>query len=146
MSLTIPASGAATVRARQLTSYALTCWGLGQLLDDAKLVVTELVDNAVKAVVRREPASTEIGLRLQATSQTLMIEVEDPLTEWLPPRIHEARGLRLISAMTDDWGVRQSTTGKIVWATLSDEPPDYLCGPAWPASGEPWGKHRSGAG
>ncbi|MGN9758430.1 ATP-binding protein [Streptomyces sp. SD31] len=146
MGLTFPASKAATVRARQLTSYALTCWGLIHLLNDAKLVVTELVDNAIKAVLRYEPSLAEISLRLQATDHTLMIEVEDPLTEWLPPRLHEARGLRLISAMSDDWGVRQSTTGKIVWATLSDEPPTYLAGPPWPAAGEPWRKRNSGAG
>ncbi|WP_159024592.1 ATP-binding protein [Streptomyces scabiei] len=141
--LTFPASKAAIVRARQLTSYALACWGLGNLLDEAKLIVTELVDNAIGAVVRRKPASVEIGLRLQATGQSLMIEVEDPLTEWLP-QVREARGLRLISAMSDDWGVRQSTTGKIVWASLSNEPPTYLSGPPWPATGEPWGRRGYG--
>ncbi|MFC8088860.1 ATP-binding protein [Streptomyces sp. NPDC057301] len=145
MGLTFPASKAAAVGARRLTSYALACWGLAHLLDEARLVVTELVDNAVKAIMRHEPSPREVDVRLMTAGHSLMIEVEDPLPDWLPDA-HEGRGLRLISAMSDDWGVRQSTEGKTVWASLSGEQPTYLSGGPWPAVGEPWRRQNAGTG
>jgi hypothetical protein len=146
MSVTFSATGSATIKARALTAYALMWWGLGHLLDDAQLVVSELVENAIKAVVAHEPPVLEIGLCLRAVGRTLTIEVEDPLVMVVPcPRIG-AQGLRLVSFITDDWGVRQSETGKVVWARLSDDPPAYLSGEPWPATGEPWRRQRAGVG
>ncbi|WP_129802606.1 ATP-binding protein [Streptomyces sp. F001] len=146
MGLTLPASETASIKARQLTYYALMSWGLGRLYSDARIIVTALVDNTIKAVTLHESVSSEIGLRLRATGRSLMIEVEDPLAEWLPRRIDEAMELRFISVLSDDWDIRPSTTGKIVWATLSDEPPTYLSGAPWPASGEPWQERKRGTG
>ncbi|MEU0214336.1 ATP-binding protein [Streptomyces sp. NPDC006265] len=145
MSLTLPVTGSATIKARVLTTYALMWWGLACLLDDARLVVSELMENAIKAVSLHEPQS-EIGLRLSAVGGSLMIGIEDPLTTVVPCPRAGARGLRLVSGITDDWGVRQSETSKVVWASLSDEPPTYLSGTPWPAVGEPWRKKRAGAG
>lgn len=137
MSLTLPTAEAATTKARLLTTYALTCGGLAQLLDEAKLIVTELVENAVKAVTTHDGLPSEVGIRLLKSGQSLVVEVEDPLCEWLPETYADA----LTGKICDLWGVRPSSLGKIVWVWLANgenRVAIYYSGPPWPASGEPW--------
>lgn len=60
-----------------------------------------------------------------ATPRTLRIEFSDPRGEGLPPpRTAEApaqcgRGLAVVAALADDWGIEPRTVGKTVFAELA---------------------------
>ncbi|MBK1785601.1 ATP-binding protein [Prauserella cavernicola] len=94
---------------------------LGSLDDGTRqsilLIVTELVTNAV--LHGDAPAS----LRLLRAGELLRIEVGDsnrtpPVLRDPAPDQQNGRGMLLISAMADDWGVSETPDGKIVWAEL----------------------------
>ncbi|PWV73251.1 Histidine kinase-like ATPase domain-containing protein [Prauserella marina] len=83
------------------------------------LVVTELVTNAI--VHTASPSS----LRVRRRSNTVRIEVTDneraaPFVR--APRSDEAggRGMLLVSALADEWGVERTNEGKVVWAELTE--------------------------
>ena len=87
------------------------------LIEDALLVITELVDN----VVQHTPAGGE--LRLRREDGTVWIEVHDrsrtfPQLQRHDPRRPGGRGLLLVAALTKTWGSRPTEEGKLVWARL----------------------------
>ncbi|MCB8902014.1 MULTISPECIES: hypothetical protein [unclassified Streptomyces] len=138
----------AELKAHKLTADALTAWGLAHLLADTQLIVTELVRGAVLGLTLREQSPAEIRLRLGTVGHNLVIEVEDPLIEWIP-EVYSNNDVNLVEKISDLWGVRRSTMGKAIWALLWDddqEPPLYLSGEPWPASGEPWRQQEPGSG
>jgi anti-sigma regulatory factor (Ser/Thr protein kinase) len=82
-----------------------------------ELVVSELVTNAIR--YGRPP----IELRL-IHDRTLICEVSDGSTT--APHLRRARtfdeggrGLLLVAQLTQGWGTRQITNGKIIWAEQS---------------------------
>lgn len=85
--------------------------------DDGVLAVSELVTNAV--LHGREP----IVLRLSRSEDCVRVEVQDgsavsPSFSMLDPTAVTGRGLMLISAASDRWGVEPVTHGKQVWFEL----------------------------
>ncbi|MER7467876.1 ATP-binding protein [Streptomyces sp. NPDC097981] len=105
-------------RLRRTTRAALTHWGCTSLIDDAHLVVTELVTNALLH------GDGEISVRIRFAECYLHVAVHDGSTACPVPRIstpddESGRGLVLVDALADDWGVeaggawyRLSFTGK----------------------------------
>jgi len=92
-------------------------WGFGSLCDDAQLIVSELVCNAVRH------AGTDIDLIIRAREHGLRLEVSDGSTEQVQQRTatfldEGGRGLRLVDALATDHGVRMRPDGKTVWAEL----------------------------
>jgi anti-sigma regulatory factor (Ser/Thr protein kinase) len=106
--------------ARRATRDALACWQLAHLVETATLVVSELVGNALQhAHANGSPPE----LRLETTQAWLRIEVHDTDPRrpqlCLPGDLDEAgRGLVLVEALAAKWGVRETNTGKAVWAEL----------------------------
>jgi serine phosphatase RsbU (regulator of sigma subunit) len=87
------------------------------LIDDTLVVITELVQNAVK--------HTGAGgdLVLTAGPDGVLVEVLDgsarrPAVLPPDPRRVGGRGLLVVEALAEDWGTRPAGTGKIVWARL----------------------------
>ena len=116
----LPHHTRAAAMARRSTGDVLHTWDLDHLEPVAVLVVSELVTNAV---LHTRPIATPPELHLHAGSTWLRIEVHD--TDPRPPQprtpigLDEAgRGLLLIEAITDQWGVYGTATGKAVWAIL----------------------------
>jgi anti-sigma regulatory factor (Ser/Thr protein kinase) len=104
-------------RLRRLSAAKLALWNLASLIDDAQLLVSELVTNAL-----RYGGGREIEFRLVITFQWLLISVNDGSTNRPQLRIADAdsesgRGLFLVAALADDWGV--SPDGTTTWCTLS---------------------------
>jgi anti-sigma regulatory factor (Ser/Thr protein kinase) len=88
------------------------------LVEDALLVITELVDN----VVQHTDGGGEIQVR--RADGTVWVEVHDhsrafPQLQRRDPRRPGGRGLLLVAALSETWGSRPTTTGKIVWACLN---------------------------
>jgi signal transduction histidine kinase len=89
-----------------------------ELYDDVELVVSELVTNAVRA------SSPTVLVTIESTGGKVVVRVADQADGWPEQReagIHDpgGRGLPLVSAVSQSWGVRMAATGKVVWAELS---------------------------
>lgn len=104
--------------ARDFTRTTCTRWGLRAPLDEALLVVSELVTNAVRH------AGSPLTLHLLARPDHLRVEVEDQAPGL--PRMRQSastdfggRGLALVEAVSRQWGSSPCPTGKVVWATLA---------------------------
>jgi CheY-like chemotaxis protein/anti-sigma regulatory factor (Ser/Thr protein kinase) len=111
-------------RARRFIGERCAQWGCDDgLEDDAELVATELVTNALVH------ASTRCHLRARLLGGMLHIEVEDsgagtPDVQAADDRSEHGRGLLIVSALCTAWGVEaRPPTGKRVWAQLRTAPP-----------------------
>ena len=93
-------------------------WGCGDLVDDAHIVVTELVTNAFVH------AGTRCELRAGLTDRALRLQVTDygpgmPDPRSADDRAEHGRGLLLVSVLCVAWGVEMLPDGgKVVWAEL----------------------------
>ena len=113
--------------ARLHAIHILREWGLRDLADDAEMIVSELITNAVEASVLL-PERPPVSLRLLAGDKFLMIEVWDHSPLDLEPREADAddecgRGLTVVAALADRWGwERTGQNRKVVWAELGVSP------------------------
>ncbi|MHA5054865.1 SpoIIE family protein phosphatase [Streptomyces sp. SD15] len=113
-SWTLPSDQTAVRSARHLAARQLTEWGLEGLEDSTKLIVSELVTNAVRH------GTGPIGLRL-IKHQVLTCEVFDT-SDCHPRQSHartadeNGRGLFLVAQLSRRWGARSVSGGKVVWA------------------------------
>ncbi|MQY05598.1 ATP-binding protein [Actinomadura macrotermitis] len=101
---------------RDLAEAHLRKWGLCALVDDALLVASELITNAVRA----RPRSL-IGFRLVRQRAVLRIEVYDtsPGRAVITPSPDGGRGLVIVEALAREWGQRaEPAGGKSVYALL----------------------------
>jgi anti-sigma regulatory factor (Ser/Thr protein kinase) len=117
--------------ARQLIRDFLAGRGLGHLSDDAELIVTEMVANAVAAV---PPGSPDLSVILSAhlTPDAVRIMVWDigpgePVAgELVADHFESGRGLAIIAALASKgwgWWPTPAGGGKVVWVTLAAGPP-----------------------
>jgi len=76
----LPGHSAAAARARDFTAAALCSWGLPDLVDDVRLVVSELVTNAVRHGVPSAPyvGTAPVQLRLIRQDYQVACVVRDP--------------------------------------------------------------------
>ncbi|WP_261675003.1 ATP-binding SpoIIE family protein phosphatase [Streptomyces lusitanus] len=131
---TLSGSPLAPGSARALLRKALTEWAqssadgadllTGRVGDDAALVASELVTNAVVH------AGTDVHLtcRLEEDTGALVVEVADrhpsraPRDDAAEAPAHDipeyGRGLRLVAALAESWGVTYRAGSKTVWARL----------------------------
>lgn len=119
--------------ARDFTAAVLCAWDLAAALPDARLVVSELVTNALRhglpaagaaAPRAARPQSPLIALRLLRHPDGLRCEVTDP-SDSMPTRLvpddHATfgRGLCLVAGLSRQWGATPLPAGgKCVWADL----------------------------
>jgi anti-sigma regulatory factor (Ser/Thr protein kinase) len=111
--------------ARAHTRGILAEWGLADLIEDAEMLVSELMTNALEASWRLD-GRPPIAMRLLASQDRLLIEAWDQDTgpcDLHPqqPRSDEdhGRGLMVVDALSHRWGVRlASASHKVVWAEL----------------------------
>jgi anti-sigma regulatory factor (Ser/Thr protein kinase) len=107
-----PAAARETVRA------AVRAAGLDHLLDEALLLTTELVTNALVH------GGTEVDLRIEADGQVLRVEVADRgrgrinVPQSVSTEQESGRGLFLVDLLAAAWGTRHHAGGKIVWFEL----------------------------
>jgi anti-sigma regulatory factor (Ser/Thr protein kinase) len=112
-----------------LAGDVLERWRLSELAQDATLLLSEVVTNAVVAVgglelVNRACAKT-IYMKLSADHRCLLTEVWDPtispptLRSMVPDDDEGGRGLFLVDSYAKDWGFYETAgSGKVVWFML----------------------------
>jgi len=104
----------APAAARHFVVATVNAWGVGDLADDAALVVTELAANAI---VHARSAFTVI---LSVHDDALRISVRDaaPLDD-AGLRAAPLHGLAVVDALASRWGVESlGNAGKTVWVDL----------------------------
>ncbi|MFH8620412.1 ATP-binding protein [Streptomyces vietnamensis] len=121
-SQSLPREARSAAVARRLVRTALTVWGLDSLAEDAMLVITELVSNAVdhgrlpsiRVIVSRPSAN---GVRVGVVDRSRIVPSlkADPNGDRL-----RGRGLVLVDALAEEWGTELYRWGKQVWAELKE--------------------------
>ncbi|MDT0306910.1 ATP-binding protein [Streptomyces sp. DSM 44917] len=125
-----PSAGAARRTARELARQ----WGVGCLAEDLALVVSELVTNAI--VHGRAPAGSRVVVTYRLRDDDVLhVDVRDfatglPATGPRPACDEGGRGLPIVDALTDRWGVLPHVVGKSLWFEMSVPP-------AAPGAGHP---------
>ena len=115
--LALDAVPGAVPQARALLRRVVEGTSFAGRLDDGELALSELVTNAV--LHGREGILVSVVL----TDATLRVQVADaspvsPSFSMLDPTAVTGRGLMLISAVADRWGVDPTPDGKAVWFEL----------------------------
>jgi anti-sigma regulatory factor (Ser/Thr protein kinase) len=110
--------------ARDFTRGTLRNWGMPAVADDAVLVVSELVTNALRYGAADRAGQLGIWLRLMAQPPYLMCLVTDasrdiPLRRLAGADDVTGRGLQVIESCCSRWGWHLlDQGGKTVWALL----------------------------
>jgi CheY-like chemotaxis protein len=110
---------ASVSRARAFVELTLTEWNSGVDTDDALIVASELVTNAIIH------GHSACDLQLSITRNAVRIEAHDGgggTPDPMAPSTNgtHGRGLHIVAALTNAWGIEDIPTGgKIVWAELA---------------------------
>ena len=100
---------------------ALRRWGVAEFIDTAELLSSELVTNALLHTAKGAVFDAALG-----SDSRLRVEVQDG-TSRLPGRRRDpeaeyatsGRGLLLVEALADSWGVQLLGDGKVTWFELA---------------------------
>lgn len=110
-------------QARHDVAMVLSTWGLEVLVEDAAMVITELVANAINHCPYNSGRIAVTVLRLMAEGDGAMLSVEDgcsssPKKRKAVPADETGRGLDIVETLSSSWGSEAVPGGKQVWAKL----------------------------
>jgi anti-anti-sigma factor len=119
----LPADGTSAALARRFVTETCVAWHLAGLADDARVVASELVENAVRH------GNSRALVRLELRRGVLTIAVRDDHPA--PPEHRDVgvaptggRGVFMVSAIARTWGFTPTWGGgKVVWAVLATPHP-----------------------
>lgn len=120
-------NGTSSRAARDFTAETLRSWGMAELTDDAIMIVSELVTNAIRHGVPAVDDLTDehpVKLSLVRNGRFVVCIVTDPCGRGPQPRTAEetcenGRGLHVVEALSRVWGwAPLPGVGKAVWAAL----------------------------
>jgi anti-sigma regulatory factor (Ser/Thr protein kinase) len=117
--LDLPPRAASVRAARRAVVDLLAAWRAPHDPDDAALLVTELVANVVDHVGGEASLTVELAL----SGEWLRIAVVDgsavrPVVQELSADRERGRGMQIVVAIADRWGVEDHDGGKRVWFDL----------------------------
>jgi anti-sigma regulatory factor (Ser/Thr protein kinase) len=119
--LAFTAEPAEVAALRRIMRLHLGMWGLQDITDEAQLCVSELVSNVITHVGHGTPATLAVAMR----GTHLRIAVHDPDTRALPvlrdssTDSEQGRGMALVEAVADRWGVLLWPDRKVTWCELA---------------------------
>jgi len=110
--------------ARLHAKQVLWEWGLSAFSENAELVLSELVTNAIQASLSAERIPP-VRLWLSSDRSRLLIQVQDtnhcpPARTWVGGQEESGRGLLIVDAISAEWGwlAEDDHSGKMVWALI----------------------------
>nr|MDT0664135.1 ATP-binding protein [Micromonospora sp. DSM 115978] len=124
----LPANPRAAGWARRLVTELLEAWNRREDAEVARLLVSEVVTNAVRFVGARH------ALRLEVVADDLRVRIavidgsdQAPYLRDASDTDESGRGMHLIAALASEWGVRdadpeETEPGKGVWFDLPTPP------------------------
>src|SRR5487761_757152 len=140
----------AAAEARRFVRETLRSWGMpgpagriSDLVDDAVLLTSELVTNAVvhagtqvQVTCRMNSKAVEVAVRDRHPSRALGTPLQPPGD---PAGRTSGRGLLLPSALASAWGVTYARTAKAVWFRIAfaDRPAGEIAAGGGPGNGAP---------
>ena len=123
IAFTLPSTSYSVQMARFYVRAALTYHKLGDFAEDAEMVASELVTNAIE-----HAGALKFGLEVMhmAASGTVAVVVTDPSPYPPVKRVlfedtEHGRGLNIVEALSANWGWRPQDPGKAVYAILARE-------------------------
>ncbi|MFJ3820377.1 ATP-binding protein [Streptomyces nodosus] len=108
---------------RHVLRMHLGLWGLHSVVDAAQLCVSELVTNVMRHVGRGTPTTLAVSMN----GTYVRIEVHDPEAHALPMLVRagveaeDGRGMQLVDALADRWGVELLAGKKVTWCELATD-------------------------
>ncbi len=119
--LQIPPVSSGIGEARRFTREQLKAWGLLAIADNAILMISELVTNAILH------ARSPVDLVVRKVRTAVRVEVYDEGSGVARPPYPDTedaagRGLGLVQAIATRWGVEELEVGKTVWFEITLDP------------------------
>ena len=114
----LPLDPGAAARSREFLRTAICSAHHANVVQDAELLVSELVTNGVRY------AAPPIVLRVECeNAESLRVLVRDgsptlPHVNHAQPEDERGRGLFLVDYISDEWGAEPTTQGKVTWFRL----------------------------
>lgn len=123
VTLDLPADPRSPGLARGFVAETLRSWGLVSVLNDAKLLTSELVTNGVlharTSLVLTVARDDERGVvRVSVRDESAAV----PRRRTYSPLASTGRGLNMIGAASKAHGVETSDAGKVVWFEIEVSP------------------------
>ncbi|MEW2179064.1 ATP-binding protein [Streptomyces sp. NPDC005406] len=115
------AESAGVAGLRRAVRRHLRSWGLSDVTDAAEICASELAAN----VIRHIGEGTPVTLVVEMNGTHLRVALRDPDTGVLPALVHagpedeSGRGMALLDAVSDRWGVILAAESKVVWCDLA---------------------------
>ena len=122
--VTVPSVPPAVGAAREWARRAAQRWRLGATGGSIEQVVSELVTNSIE-----HAECAYVTILLGYTDGVLRLEVRDQDAARIPVLKHPepgdvgGRGLVIVQALSDRWGVQVTDSGKAVWCEFALPPP-----------------------
>jgi anti-sigma regulatory factor (Ser/Thr protein kinase) len=100
--------------------------GLGDFAEDAEIITSELVANAVQHACQDSTGTIGVILSHAGTPAAVTVAVSDssphvPVRPDTPAGGEQGRGLQIVEALSAHWGWRREGSGKVVFAVLARE-------------------------
>ena len=126
IALTLPSIPGSVPVARLRVRAALGSRGLGEYADDAEIITSELVTNAVQHLCDNGTQTIEVTITYAGSPAAVTIAVSDssphgPVRPDTPAGGEQGRGLQIVEALSAHWGWRRGGGGKVVFAVLARE-------------------------
>jgi anti-sigma regulatory factor (Ser/Thr protein kinase) len=126
IALALPGTPDSVPIARRRVRAALGSHGLGEYAQDAEVITSELVANAVQHGCGNGTATIGVILTHTGTPAAVTVAVSDsspqvPVRRATPAGSEQGRGLQIVEALSARWGWRCGGGGKAVFAVLARE-------------------------
>ena len=105
---------------------ALAFHRLGEYADDAEIITSELVTNAVQHVCDNGTETISVSLTHAGSPAAVTVVVSDsslegPIRRDASAGSEQGRGLQIVEALSAQWGWHQQDGGKAIFAVLARE-------------------------
>lgn len=125
-SRSFPATPRSVPEARDWARSLLSLGGPSPILDDALLLLSEVVTNAITHSDSGHSRSGQVTVQITRLGTTVQVDVADAGSSTTTPAVRTpalandgGRGLWLVDTLADEWGFQHDKTGGLVWFRLT---------------------------